>query len=204
MRSSVKRNDKPSKLREKPTRVPSIQLERKGEVVRAYLGRVAQRPELSEYARGVAFVQLLKDLLLEADPQFLQDYLAGMEHSLAGPKTALYNRGRVDALYGNLVIEFKRSLAKSLDDAKDQLRKYLAILLSEPEERQRPLIGMATDGIQIVAFAPRFSTEASSLTPGDISLVEIESANLDSMSPEEAYILGLPENPQGCERLCLH
>lgn len=183
----MKENGKPSKLREKPARIPSIQLERKGEVIRAYLGRVAQRPELSEYARGVAFVQLLKDLLLEADPQFLQDYLAGMEHSLAGPKTALYNRGRVDALFGNLVIEFKRSLAKSLDDAKDQLRKYLAILLSKSDERQRPLIGMATDGIQIVAFAPRFGTEASSLTPEDISLVEIESANLDSMSPEQDY-----------------
>ena len=38
MRSSVKEKGKPSKLREKPTRIPSIQLERKGEVIRAYLG----------------------------------------------------------------------------------------------------------------------------------------------------------------------
>ncbi len=182
----MKGNDKPSKLREKPTRLPSIQLERKAESIRAYLAHV-HKPDLSEYARGVAFANLLKDLLLEANPEFLQDYLAGMEHSLGGPKTALYNRGRIDALYGNLVIEFKRSLAKSLDDAKDQLRKYLAVLLSKPEERPRPLIGMATDGVQIVAFAPRFSTEASSLTPEDVSLVEIESANLDSMSPDEAY-----------------
>lgn len=182
----MKGNDKPSKLREKPTRIPSIQLERKAESIRAYLTHV-HKPDLSEYARGVAFAQLLRDLLLEADPQFLQDYLAGMEQALAGPKTALYNRGRVDALYGNLIIEFKRSLAKSLDDAKNQLKKYLSILLSKPEERGRPLIGMATDGIQFVAFAPRFSTEASDLAPDDISLVEIESANLDSTSPDKAY-----------------
>jgi hypothetical protein len=183
----VKGNGKTSRLREKPTRIPSIQLERKGEVIRAYLGRVAQRPELSEYARGVAFVQLLKDLLLDADPQFLQDYLAGMEQSLAGPKTALYNRGRPDALYGNLVIEFKRSLSKSLEEAEEQLKKYLALLLSKPEERRRPLIGMATDGIQFAAFAPRFAVDAESLSPADIELKEIESANVGSMTPEEAY-----------------
>jgi len=183
----VKGNGKQSKLREKPTRIPSIQLERKAEVIRAYLSRVAQRPELSEYARGVAFVELLKDLLLEADPQFLQDYLAGMEHPLTGPKTALYNRGRVDALYGNLVIEFKRNLTKSLEDAKEQLKKYFALLLSRPDERQRPLIAMATDGIQFVAFAPRFAVDALSLTPADIELKEIESANIASMKPEEAY-----------------
>ncbi len=77
--------DKPSKLREKPTRVPSIQLERKGEAIGAYLAHLSQRPDLSEYARGV-------------EPQFLQDYLEGMEQSLTGPKTGLYNRGRPDAL----------------------------------------------------------------------------------------------------------
>ena len=182
----MKGNEKPSKLREKTTRMPSIQLERKAESIRGYLAHV-EKPDLSEYARGVAFTQLLKDLLLEAEPQFLQDYLKGMEHTLVGPKTGLYNRGRPDALYGNLVIEFKRSLSKSLEDAKEQLKKYLAILLSNPEERRRPLIGMATDGIEFRAFAPRFNVTAPSLSPDDISLVEIESANLGSMVPEEAY-----------------
>ena len=140
-------------------------MERKAQVIREYLARVSQRPELSEYARGVAFVQLLKDLLLEADPLFLQDYLQGMEHTLQGPKTALYNRGRVDALYGNLVIEFKRSLAKSLDEAREQLRKYLAALQQSPEDRRRPLIAIATDGIHFVAYAPRFSLDATTLAP---------------------------------------
>lgn len=183
----MRKKNKASKLREKPTRVPSIQLERKGQVIREYIARIDQRPALSEYARGVAFVEVLKNLLLDAAPQFLQDYLQGMEHTLPGPKTALYNRGRVDALYGNLVIEFKRSLAKSLEEAKGQLRKYLAILQQNPEDRRRPLIAIATDGIGFTAFAPRFNVEASSLSPEDIQLEEIESANLAAMRPEEAY-----------------
>jgi SAM-dependent methyltransferase len=162
-------------------------MERKEQVVREYLSRVSQRAELSEYARGVAFVQLLKDLLLEADPLFLQDYLQGMEHTLPGPKTALYNRGRVDALYGNLVIEFKRSLAKSLDEAREQLRKYVAALQQSPEDRRRPLIAIATDGIQFVAYAPRFSLDATTLTPQDIELVATETADVGAMSPEEVY-----------------
>jgi len=183
----MKKKSKPSKLREKSTRIPSIQMERKEQVIREYLSRVSQRAELSEYARGVAFVQLLKDLLLEADPLFLQDYLQGMEHTLPGPKTALYNRGRVDALYGNLVIEFKRSLAKSLDEAREQLRKYLAALQQSPEDRRRPLIAIATDGIQFVAYAPRFSLDATTLTPQDIELVATETADVGAMSPEEVY-----------------
>lgn len=103
--------------------MPSIQLERKAESIRRYLAHV-QKPDLSEYARGVALIDVLKGLLLDANPEFLQEYLAGMEHSLGGPKTALYNRGRVDALYGNLVIEFKRSLSKSLE-AKGNSRSIL-------------------------------------------------------------------------------
>jgi hypothetical protein len=183
----VKKKKKPSKLREKATRVPSIQLERKEQVIREYVDRIYQRPELSEYARGVAFVQLLKDLLLDAAPQFLQEYLQGMEHTLPGPKTALYNRGRVDALYGNLVIGFKRSLAKSEEQAEDQLRKYLAILHQNPEDRRRPLIAVATDGIRFSALAPRFNVEAATLSPDEIRLEEIESADLSAMKPEEAY-----------------
>lgn len=178
---------KPSKLREKATRVPSIHLEGKGEVIREYVARIDQSPELSEYARGVAFAQLLKDLLLDAAPQFLQEYLQGMEHTLAGPKTALYNRGRVDALYGNLVIEFKRSLAKSLEQAKDQLSKYLAILHQNPEDRRRPLMAVATDGVCFAVLAPRFNVEAAILSPEEIQLQEIESADLSAMKPEEAY-----------------
>jgi hypothetical protein len=178
---------KKSKLLEKPTRVPSVQLERKAHAIRDYVAHLSQRPDLSEYARGVAFVQLLKDLLIDADPQFLQDYLAGMEHPLAGPKTALYNRGRVDALYGNLIIEFKRSLSKSLSEAEEQIKKYLALLYCNPEERVRPFIGMATDGIQFVTYAPRLKPDVAQPTPGDVQLVEIEKANFDSLSPEEAY-----------------
>jgi|DewCreStandDraft_5_1066085.scaffolds.fasta_scaffold00555_48 hypothetical protein len=178
---------KKSKLWEKPTRVPSVQLERKTHAIRAYVGHLSQRPDLSEYARGVAFVQLLKDLLIDADPQFLQDYLGGMEHSLAGPKTALYNRGRVDALYGNLIIEFKRSLSKSLPEAEEQIKKYLALLYCNAEERARPFIGMATDGIQFVTYAPRLNPDVAQPTPGDIQLVEIEKANFESLTPEEAF-----------------
>ena len=167
--------------------MPSVQLERKAHAIRDYVGHLTQRPDLSEYARGVAFVQLLKDLLIDADPQFLQDYLGGMEHSLAGPKTALYNRGRVDALYGNLIIEFKRSLAKSLPEAEEQIRKYLALLYCHAEERARPFIGMATDGIQFVTYAPRLRPDVAEPTPGDIQLVEIEKANFESLSPEETF-----------------
>lgn len=187
MKSSVKESDKPSKLREKQTRFSSIQLERKAQTVREYVARLRERPELSEYARGVAFVDLLKGLLFDAEPQFLGDYLEGMEQSLAGPKTTLYNRGRTDGLYGNLIIEFKRDLSKTLDDAQAKLRKYFAILFSRREERQRPLIGIATDGIAFIAYAPRFNLNQTEFQPENIQLVEIEKADLAAIDPKGVY-----------------
>jgi hypothetical protein len=183
----VKKSGKPSKLREKQARFSSIQIERKAKFIREYLARLGQRPELSEYARGVAFVDLIKGLLFDAEPQFLGDYLEGMERSLAGPKTALYNRGRTDGLYGNLIIEFKRDLRKTLDDAQAKLCKYFAILFSRQEERQRPLIGIATDGIAFIAYAPRFDLNKTEFQPEDIQLVEMEKADLAAMDPKEVY-----------------
>lgn len=183
----MKKNGKPSKLREKQARFSSIQIERKAETVREYVARLRQRPELSEYARGVAFIDLLKGLLFDAEPQFLGDYLEGMERSLAGPRTALYNRGRTDGLYGNLIIEFKRDLSKTLDDAQAKLQKYFSILFSRPEERHRPLIGIATDGIAFIAYAPRFDLNRSEFQPEDIQLVEMEKADLAAIDPKEVY-----------------
>lgn len=183
----MKKNGKPSKLRENAARLPSVQLERKAQTIREYIARLRERPELSEYARGVALVDLLKGLLFDAQPQFLGDYLEGMERSLAGPKTALYNRGRTDGLYGNLIIELKRDLSKTLDDAQAKLRKYFAILFSRPEEKHRPLIGIATDGTAFIAYAPRFELDKTEFQPDEIQLVEIEKADLAAMEPKEVY-----------------
>lgn len=58
-------------------------------------------------------------------------------------------RGRIDALFGSTIFEFKRDLRRELGDAEDQLAKYLA-------ERERAtgnrFLGIATDGASFVAF----------------------------------------------------
>lgn len=58
-------------------------------------------------------------------------------------------QGRMDALFGSTVLEFKRDLQREAKDAESQLTRYL-----EEKEREtgRRYLGIATDGASFVAY----------------------------------------------------
>lgn len=144
---------KESKLREKPARLPDTgELERSGQI-QDYLEEVA-RLNL-ETARCQRFLLLLRDLFGEAKAGFVEEYLQGMEKYVRVKQKDILLRGRIDTLYGNLVIEFEADLGKSLAEAKEQLRKYTACLWSEPAERTVNYLCLATDGIKSWSIPPR-------------------------------------------------
>jgi hypothetical protein len=189
MPKNQRRRTKRSRLWERPTRFPSVELEKRARAVREYVRFLTEvQPGLKEPARRTFFPRLCEELGIDAGPEFLENYLAGLDYPVSDLGTGLYNRGSVDALYGNLVIEFKRSLSKSLlKEAENQLKRYLALLYSNPEDRNRPFIAMATDGIQFVVYAPRINPDVAQAAPEGIQLVEIERANFGSMSPDEVF-----------------
>ena len=61
-------------------------------------------------------------------------------------------RGRLDALLGNTVFEFKRDLAREQRDAEEELDRYLAQRERETGERY---IGIATDGARFLPYELR-------------------------------------------------
>jgi hypothetical protein len=58
-------------------------------------------------------------------------------------------RGRIDALFGSTVFEFKRDLRRETDDAEEGLTRYL---YDRERATGRRYLGIATDGAQFVAY----------------------------------------------------
>jgi len=92
-------------------------------------------------------------------------------------------RGRIDAVFGNLLFEFKVDLDRELDDAKEEFTKYFQAL----KEKYPALsyIGIATDDIKFKVFKPKFNKN------GKIQrIVEIDSLNIEQEKsrPEKVYL----------------
>ena len=73
-------------------------------------------------------------------------------------------KGSIDACYGDLVIEFERSLPSKREDAEQQLRGYCAGLWNA-ENPRRPYICIASDGLQWITYHPRAASDGQ-LRPG--------------------------------------
>ena len=90
-------------------------------------------------------------------------------------------RGRVDAVLGHLVFEFKQDLASSLPEAQAQLRRYLADL-----HREQPAItytGVACDGLRFNVYRASYDQEESATLEavGDLDLEPVADV-------QEAYL----------------
>jgi hypothetical protein len=177
-----------SRLGEKPARAPRPQLGRAEKTIGKYLEEV--KPLHSEPARLARFTVLLNDLFGNLDLPLIRDFLGGFETKIAaheGEKCCVL-RGRVDALYGNLLIEFERGSAGWLRQAKKQLQRYLAILASNEETKDYYFIPIASDGISFVVFAPKEGpTPQVGSTIEEIDVEKVDGFDLDQREPGKFY-----------------
>jgi hypothetical protein len=90
-------------------------------------------------------------------------------------------RGRVDAVLGRLVFEFKQDLTSSQAEAESQLARYLADL-----RRQQPdltFTGVACDGLRFYVYRPTYQED------GPVGLGPIGSLDLErEPDPLEAFL----------------
>lgn len=93
---------------------------------------------------------------------------------------ALKMRGRVDAVFGNLIIEFKKDLSTGLEDAEKELLKYFQAYHEKyPGVRY---IGIANDGINFQVYQPVL--EKSVVT----KVERIDEINLEKASVEDVFL----------------
>jgi hypothetical protein len=99
--------------------------------------------------------------------------------------------GRPDALLGNLIVEFKSDLDKFSEDARAQLRRYIAILWTNQGRKRVKYIAIAADGLKFEVYRPSTSKPYdSTLDPDHIRLTKIDSADLRDLGrhPDSAFI----------------
>ncbi len=180
------RRREPSKIPEKPSRTPDLFEVQRAAIFKDYVEEVSRLG--SESAKTQRFLILLKDIFGDVNTRFVEDYLSGVEKYVKSKQKDIVLKGRVDNLYGNMVIEFEKDLNKTLSEAKEQLQRYIACLWSEEEERKINYLCVAADGINFQIFSPRTEKSLTEpLLPEDILLEKIDELKLSTAEPYQAY-----------------
>ncbi len=180
------RERKVPKIPEKPARFGDLFDVQKSADIQDYIEEVSRLG--SESAKTQRFLLLLKDIFGDVNTKFVEDYLSGVEKYVKSKEKDIVLKGRVDNLYGNLVIEFEKDLNKTLPEAKEQLQRYIACLWSEEAERKINYLCMAADGLNFQIFSPRTEKPLTEpLLPEDILLEKIDELKLPTPEPYQAY-----------------
>ncbi|MEK6690078.1 MAG: N-6 DNA methylase [Nitrospirota bacterium] len=168
---------KKTKLTEKPSRIPDISEQNISQKFKEYIEQISQLN--TEPAKAQRFLILLKDIFENVDAGFVEDYLHGVEKYVSIKQKDIILRGKIDALYGNLIIEFEKDLRKSLNEAAQQLKRYTSYLIQAGEKAS--YLCLATDGILFYAYLPKIKTN------NEVELEEIEKIDLTKIEPYQAY-----------------
>lgn len=91
--------------------------------------------------------------------EYAIDLFPYLEKPIKSEKGTVAKKGRTDALLGNLIIEFKQQLdTEHLEQAKQQLKKYISIIWGKESHQARYLL-FASDGIENKVYRPKLMNE---------------------------------------------
>jgi hypothetical protein len=168
---------KKTKLTEKPSRIPDISEQNISQKFKEYIDLISQLN--NEAAKAQRFLIFLKDVFGDVNAGFIEDYLQGVEKYVSVKNKDILLKGRIDTLYGNLIIEFEKDLRKTLGEACDQLKRYTSCLFQSGDKTN--YLCLATDGILFNVYLPKI-TERSK-----VEMEEIEKIDLKKIEPYQAY-----------------
>ncbi|HEY2392744.1 MAG TPA: N-6 DNA methylase [Candidatus Angelobacter sp.] len=137
------------------------------ETLRAYLKEV--KALNNESAKRSRFASLIGELF--PGTIAVTEYSRGVEKLIRIKRTDGQKKGFVDAYYGNAIIEFEKSLSATLNEAKDQLREYVAGTWQK-DKVPRSLLAVASDGINWRLYRPVLGA-GTSPTPETVTLEDL-------------------------------
>ncbi len=145
----------------------------------------------SEANKSNLFLGLVRDTFRNVSADFLERSFPELEKFVRYNEKAIAIKGRIDALLGNVIIEFERDLKSSRKEAEGQLRGYMTILWNkeyQDGERRVNYLLVATDGKEFAVFRPELSMEKFPISRDDISLIELEEFDIEKKSTEDVRI----------------
>jgi hypothetical protein len=170
--------------------------QRTKETLRSYLREVKSLP--NESAKRQRFAALIAELFPGTNA--ITEYARGVEKLIRITRAGGEKRGRADAYYGNVIIEFEKSLSASLGEAEGQLREYVAGAWQEDKGSPRPLIAIASDGVNWNIYRPVLLAGAMP-TPETVTLELLRPFKLaeDSLSAFWLWLTSILFRPQQVE-----
>lgn len=169
------------KIKEKPGRMGNLFESDYTNKIKKYIEDIQQQH--GETAKSQRFLILLKDLFEDIEANFVDKYLSGTEKFISIKDKDICVKGRVDAFYGNLIIEFERDLNKKLKEAQEQLKRY-SFVLYKNRILKNPL-AVATDGLNFMVYLPLLEKVQK---PDEVELKEIEKINFAEGKPENIHL----------------
>jgi hypothetical protein len=148
------------------------------ETLRKYVSEVKTLG--NEAAKRSRFMALIAELFPGTNA--VTDSARGIEKLIRIQRPEGEKKGRADAYYGNAIIEFEKSLDKTLKEAEHQLCEYVAGTWQK-EKSARPMIAVASDGLNWIIYRPVLAAGAKP-TPSTVTLEEIRKLKVgeDSLS----------------------
>ncbi len=154
------------------------------ETLRAYAREVKALP--NEAAKRSRFAAVIAELFHGTNA--VSEFSRGIEKLIRIDQAAGQKRGRVDAYYGNAIIEFEKSLSATLEEAKRQVCEYVAgTWQKEKRDSLRPLLAIATDGTRWIRYRPVLP-EGKEPTPENVVLDELSDFKLTDEALGEFWL----------------
>lgn len=144
-----------------------------------YLDNVSKAT--TEPSKTYLFLKFVSDVFGGINAGYAEMLLPELEKYIKVKHGTVAVTGRVDVFLGNLIIEFESDLTSTLQEAEDQLKRYIAILWSEKKQRVEWL-ALASDGINFRVYRPRTPIPfGERVTSEDVLLEEVDKCNLKVM-----------------------
>ena len=148
-----------------------------------YKAEVAQAT--SESTKAFLFLEFVRKIFGGLNADYAERMMPELEKFVRMEQGTVIIKGRIDALLGNLIIEFERELDEyGKEEAESQLKRYFAALWPRTN-----YYAVASDGLKINVYIPRAEVSPGvPITPDKVILESIEPVDLSEMDPRDAYL----------------
>ncbi len=143
---------------------------------------------VSESSRSHRFAMFFQEIF-GVETELIAKYTTGIEKSLRVKNDDQILRGRADNLFGNLIIEFESKIPDKLNEAIEQLRRYVAIIWSTEQLNERtPFLALATDGARFYMYSATADQTKAFLSPDDVELTEVDYVDWTSLNADDVWM----------------
>lgn len=141
----------------------------------------------SESWKAYLFLEFIKEVFRDVNADYAEHMMPELEKFVKTKQGTVVTKGRIDAILGNLIIEFKRKLDDfGREEAENQLKRYLAALWPS---RRINYYAVACDGLKINVYIPRAEVSPGvPVSPDKVVLDPIEQVDLSEMDAADAYL----------------